>query len=272
MRERRVRCARTVTNRVGSAAPVVLTPPTDRAYPRHAPARIRTCDATSLMHTARTADDTSDGGVGSNLQNLRAEMIASSRTSRRRRGSLLLRTPGVRANVGSFARVLSRGYDPRPAFGRYQHALREAAQARQNALGDVSSSSLAFALETLLPLRGRGLARHVSPRAVNPQALEAFLAHSLEIAFDAIEHSDDAESLTDATTAALDDVHSYVVAHGLVSDNYLTAERAFVDRLLAARRDLAHAQEHDRLPATTATEVSVGSPTNAANDNLALAA
>lgn len=133
-------------------------------------------------------------------------------------------------DVGRFVRTLAG--DPLAALGRYERGLLSTARARQNALADRESDSLNFALNTLLSVRMRGLSRHLMTLAVDRDALEGFLAHSLELATDAIGNAEDAEDLADALAAALDEVHSYVVAHGLVASGYLEGEREFTRRLL----------------------------------------
>jgi hypothetical protein len=143
----------------------------------------------------------------------------------------LLRKGAAPADLGRHARQLAKAFDPLAELGRYERHLLGTTRARQHALED-DSAALSFALHTLLAVRMRGLSRHLRTEAIEQDALQGFLAQSLELATSAMSDVEDADSLADVVTTALDEIHSYFLAHDLVTTGYLEGERELARRLL----------------------------------------
>jgi hypothetical protein len=150
--------------------------------------------------------------------------------------------------------------DPRVELDRFSGALISAVRARQHTLGGVSSDRLHFAANVLLPFRLRNSQRYLDPASVSASALAGFLEIAAELAVADIEVAASADGIADPLIAAVDNLHSYLLAHRLVGNDYEAAERAFADRVA-----------HDDVP--TPTDGHDPSPVPAGADHdLALAA
>jgi hypothetical protein len=163
------------------------------------------------------------------------------------------------SNLDRLARALRQAIDPSVSLRDFQTRLRGAARAREHELAS-TSGDFRFAIDDLLPLRIRGIERHVKVASVDARAFGEFLDHLLEITAPAINSSTDINEVAEALAAALDDLHGYVLAHSLVREGYLEAELAYAARLLA------NAEEHP--DPVDEEELAVSS----AEDNLVLAA
>ena len=83
-----------------------------------------------------------------------------------------------------------------------------------------------FALDLMAPLRLSGVRRHLLRSNVDVETLQTFLSLVIEMSAEAIHGASTPEELADAVMVALDELHSYLLAHRLVAKGYLEAERA----------------------------------------------
>lgn len=133
-----------------------------------------------------------------------------------------------------YSKLLRRAADSSVELRRFESQLREVAVRRAHELSVFDDEAVQFAVNVLLPSRLRSAAQHLIREAVDAEALAGFLGCSTEVGVEQLAASDGAEDVADAVTGALDGLHSYLIAHNLVNDAYLTAERAFAARLLSA--------------------------------------
>jgi hypothetical protein len=149
-------------------------------------------------------------------------------------------------------------------FGR---ALFVLARDREQNIRWEGEDLLSFAIDALLPSRVGTTSLHL--RAVNAdeaQALAEFLQASRALSSETIAEAGSAEDLGEALISALDDLHAYVLTHGLVDDGYLRSEVALAEHDLEKTRPTSRASR-DQWP-----EVEVERPAGVAKNNLALAA
>lgn len=130
-----------------------------------------------------------------------------------------------------WGRVLRQAAGPSLHLETYAMRLQRAVAARVHALGG-ADDDLSFAVDTVLPFRVRSAIRHLKTEAVDANAFEGFLEMLAETAVEALEGSVNSAELADAVRDNTDALHSYLVAHRLVSGDYLSEERRFVARIL----------------------------------------
>lgn len=135
-------------------------------------------------------------------------------------------------DVEQYADALVRATEPAADLRRFESRLRALATSRALELDVVDDGGMGFVINVLLTARLRNAAQHVVPESVSMDALSEFLQCSEEFGAEQVASSQDASDLADAVTGVLDSLHSYLVAHGLVSDAYLTGERTLAARLL----------------------------------------
>lgn len=90
---------------------------------------------------------------------------------------------------------------------------------------------LVFALNVLLPIRERGTERYLRRDAINREAFEEFIDVSERVAYRAIEAAATQDELADAIVSVLENVHSYLLAHELVSVDYKKIERVLAHHM-----------------------------------------
>lgn len=105
-------------------------------------------------------------------------------------------------------------------------------RARGSQLDVMEDSEVWFTLSTLLPTRIRGARRHLR-HDTDPTLLKAFLQFSLEQSREAVAGATSANELAEAVAGTLDGLHSYLVAHDLVGEQYLADEQRLAELILA---------------------------------------
>jgi hypothetical protein len=139
---------------------------------------------------------------------------------------------GELRSVGQLRDALLAAFDPELETERFFRSILSAGRARQHALaGTGESAMLVFALDVLLPIRERGTERFLRRDAIDRKAFEEFIDVSERVAHRAIDTATTQDELADAMVSVLDNVHSYLLAHDLVSADYKKIERVLAHHL-----------------------------------------
>jgi hypothetical protein len=169
-------------------------------------------------------------------------------------------------DAADLRRAILEAFDAEVETERFFKTVASSARAREHALTS-TTPMLSFALDVLLPVRKRGTERYLRRDAVDRETLERFVEFSERVAVRAIDAAGSPDDLADAVIAVLDDLHSYLLAHNLVDDEYLAAEQVLGERLTPTD-PLDNPPDTSESGATQDSHVA----SSAANDNLALAA
>jgi hypothetical protein len=165
--------------------------------------------------------------------------------------------------VQDYMDVLLRATDPSAEIRRFESRLRTIATERASELDAVDDPDVEFATDVLLPTRLRNAAEHIVPELVETEALSDFLHCSVQLGAEQLAVSEGPADIAEVITGVLDAVHSYLVAHDVVSDAYMAGERTLAARLLTPQSH-TEAAKPTREPDTAADQ--------AAKNDLALAA
>lgn len=166
----------------------------------------------------------------------------------------------VSLDLEGFGEALLRTYDPRVDLDAFARGLASAAQSRTNVVGN-ASELLTFATDVVGPFRVRGISRHIARDRVDARVFREFLRFVEDAAVARIALATSADEVGSLMLGAFDEVHTYVIAHDLVSKAYERVERAAAAMIESGDDDGA-----------TPPRRSPASSTQSAESNLALAA